>query len=1183
MSERPPHEDNRRHGPLEKPPTAVYTFAIVATLAALAAMVALDSLTEGPAYVLLVGAVAVTVWYGGFQAGALVVALGWSVSLAGFVGEAVFDMAWEDELVRWAVSLVVALAVVWVSYVLRRGHERAATAATRAEASMVELANLQELASALSAALTPEDVTHALLERAPALLGASTAEVGLVQGDEVLLAAPSRAAPSTDTLGEGPRLALDSRAPIVRAVVLGAPVVVRGRAVLEEQHRDGPPLERTGKSALAVPLRAAGRVVGALSVLFDREDGVTPDVEAISRIVADLGGQALERARLYELERESRQALDRVLQIAPRFHADSVQEVVREICRGARTTFGSDLGVLWRVAGTRLELMCADPEHEALQQGVTASLEDFPRLREAIERRSVSFVPDVQETSYREGLELVRRLEIHSSLRTPVVIGDEPQLLLAVSWQNVISEPDAPTVVAARRFADQAGLALEQLERRRAEADAALRQDETRRLQEVTAALSFAATTTDVSDVCLKHALEAVGAEAGFVVLTRPEGVVVDLVTSHGYSDSQLKRWRGFDLDADVPFARAISSGEPVWASREDVAAFAHAEELGEMSWATLPLRTGAGVRGALHLAFRSPRELSDAERRWLQAAVSQCAQALERSRLFDDEQLQRRRLQQLQGMTAALSNALTRSDVAEIVVHEVSGAVGASGAAVAVVADDQSLRTLAWRGYAGDAVGPLLEAPLDAPTPGSRAIKRRESLFFGSRDELRSAFPLAADELDTLGHSAFLFVPLVAGRQPYGLLVVTWVTVHAMSEEELQLIETLAGQAAQALDRAMRFESEQTIAETLQRSVLPVSLPRVPGVELAARYLPGTAGLDVGGDWFDAVSLPDGRLGLVVGDVVGKGVQAAASMGQLRNSLRAFALERTKPASTVSRLNRLVEDGLETAFATVVYVVIDPAGGVCRYTSAGHPPPVVAYPDGRVELLENGRGLPLGTMTDAEYGQETVELPVGSVLLLYTDGLIERRSRSLDEGLDLLRAAVGDGPREPEQLVEHVLQRLVGDEVRADDVALLAARILAVAPQPLELRVPRSLDSLGLVRDAFRAWLEGTPLPSADAREVVLAVWEGCANAIEHATDPAGDSVLVTARLSDEKVTVVIEDSGRWMEPSDRSDRGLGLRLMRETMSSVVVETGPAGTRVTLERELAAAERLDAVSDSSL
>ena len=176
------------------------------------------------------------------------------------------------------------------------------------------------------------------------------------------------------------------------------------------------------------------------------------------------------------------------------------------------------------------------------------------------------------------------------------------------------------------------------------------------------------------------------------------------------------------------------------------------------------------------------------------------------------------------------------------------------------------------------------------------------------------------------------------------------------------RIVEALAGQAALALDRARRFESEQAIVETLQRSVLPVSLPRVDGVQMAARYLPGSVQFDVGGDWFDAISLPDGKLGLVVGDVVGKGVQAAASMSQLRNAIRAFSVERLKPSSTLARLNRLANDVLDTAFATVVYLVLDPANGVCRLASAGHPPPIVAYPDGRIELLEGGRGLPLGT-----------------------------------------------------------------------------------------------------------------------------------------------------------------------------------------------------------------------------
>ena len=253
----------------------------------------------------------------------------------------------------------------------------------------------------------------------------------------------------------------------------------------------------------------------------------------------------------------------------------------------------------------------------------------------------------------------------------------------------------------------------------------------------------------------------------------------------------------------------------------------------------------------------------------------------------------------------------------------------------------------------------------------------------------------------------------------------------------------------------------------TLQRSVLPASLPRIEGAQLAARYLPGTAELDVGGDWFDAIPLADGRLGLVVGDVVGKGVEAAAAMAQLRNGLRAFSLDPLKPASALARLNRLAGESLETTFATLVYAVIDPRKRICRIASAGHPPPIVAFADGRVELIEGGRGLPLGVGPDTRYRQTTVELPTGSVLLLYSDGLVERRGHSIDEGLTRVTEAVSDGPRHPEQLVEHIVERLVGSTERGDDIALLAFRLLAIAPEPLDLRVPSDVGALGLVRDS--------------------------------------------------------------------------------------------------------------------
>jgi serine phosphatase RsbU (regulator of sigma subunit)/anti-sigma regulatory factor (Ser/Thr protein kinase) len=1165
-------DDAATYGLARRNPIARYGFATVAALVSFLAMLVFVPAIDEPLYALLVGAVAVTVWWGGLLPGVLAVAIGWSLSYVVFVGDPEeIDTGTEEELLRWGAAALVGAGVVWVSIVMRRGRERAAVAVGEAVASVRTMTDLQQLASALSAAVSPTDVAHALIERTPRLLGARGGALGLIEGEDLVIVDPEGV--ELQTHAPGFRLPLSTRAPITTAAREGLPLRVRDRETFESAYPDGAALTLYAQGAIAVPVRnATGDVVGSMSFLFDDPDEAGEDADAIAGIAADLGGQALERARLYTRESESRRALDRIVQVAPRFYTDSAESASMAICAEARTTFGADVTVLWRRHGDQLELVGSDPVLEPLVPGMRASLEDFPRLLDAVETLEISFVSDVQQEALGAGLERTRVLGLHSSLRVPIAVGGgEAELVLIVSWTRVLSDPDPSTFLLLQRFADQAGFALEQVERRRAQAEAAHRAEETRRLQEITAALSLASTATDVSDTCLEHALAAVGAEAGFVVLSRPEGVTVDVVSSTGYADEEIAAWGRYPLDSAVPFARAIATGEGVWAlSPEDMAAFAVDDRALDVGWAAIPLRTAAGVRGALHLSFRTPRELTESERRWLQTVVSQCAQALERSRLFDAEQELRHRSERLQSMTAALSNSLTPGDVSAVVVDEIGAAVGADATALATVVEERGLvKVLASRGYAKEQLESWLEQSLDEPTPWNRVVRRRVSAFFETLDSLRNEFPEVADAVAVTGHESFLFVPLVAGRRPNGLVVMSWAEPVDFAAEERRYVEALAGQAAQALDRASTFETEQTIAETLQRSVLPVSLPRVEGVQIAARYLPGTTELDVGGDWFDAMLLPDGRLGLVVGDVVGKGVQAAATMAQLRNALRAYSLERMKPSSTVARLNRLAEEVVETTFATMVYVVLDPERGVCRFTSAGHPPPLVAYPDGGVVLLEGGRGLPLGAGSDTVYCQDVVELPAGSVLVLYTDGLVERRGRPIDDGFERLRDAARTGPRDPEQLVEHILEHLVGGEERGDDIALLAVRLLTVAPRALHLRIPSEVDSLDLVRDAVRVWLQGTALPRADAHDVVLATWEACANSIEHALDPADAYVDIRAELTDGVVRMSVENTGGWTPTADQVDRGLGLGLIQAAMSSVDIDSDGTRTRVTFEKAL--------------
>ena len=285
------------------------------------------------------------------------------------------------------------------------------------------------------------------------------------------------------------------------------------------------------------------RPYGVVEFLYDRENAVDDELAAVAATIATLAEQALERSRLYDRERETRTALDRILQVAPRFYADSADEVTTAICREARTTFGADYGVLWRIDDGELELVRSDPPRDEWPRGLRVPLRDFPGLQEAVEDLGVSFVPDVLAEARDDGLERVRQLGIRSSLRSPIAIGGRAELILVVSWQTTVDEPDQTTIAIIRRFADQAGLAIGQLERRRAEAEAAARADETQRLQEVTSALSLAASRADVSDTCLTHALRLVGAEAGFVVLTGAGGTSVQMVSNVGYSEDALEAW----------------------------------------------------------------------------------------------------------------------------------------------------------------------------------------------------------------------------------------------------------------------------------------------------------------------------------------------------------------------------------------------------------------------------------------------------------------------------------------------------------------------------------------------------------------------------------------------------------------------------------------------------------------
>lgn len=262
-------------------------------------------------------------------------------------------------------------------------------------------------------------------------------------------------------------------------------------------------------------------------------------------------------------------------------------------------------------------------------------------------------------------------------------------------------------------------------------------------------------------------------------------------------------------------------------------------------------------------------------------------------------------------------------------------------------------------------------------------------------------------------------------------------------SDEDEALATQLARLGAQQLGTVGLFEREHVIATTLQASLLPTELPPIEGATVAARFRSGGAGVEVGGDWYDVFVLPEGLIGLVIGDVVGKGVRAAATMGQLRSTLRACLSITLDPAEALVHLDRqtMLIDGEN--FATVICATCDPRRGAVRWVSAGHPPPLLVRADRSTEFLEGHFAPPISTLVEAEYSVATCELRPGDTFVLYTDGLVERRGESIDSGMGDLSKLAASAPIEIEAFVDAVLACAENDE-RHDDVALLALQITA-------------------------------------------------------------------------------------------------------------------------------------------
>jgi anti-anti-sigma factor len=325
-----------------------------------------------------------------------------------------------------------------------------------------------------------------------------------------------------------------------------------------------------------------------------------------------------------------------------------------------------------------------------------------------------------------------------------------------------------------------------------------------------------------------------------------------------------------------------------------------------------------------------------------------------------------------------------------------------------------------------------------------------------------------------------------------------------------------------------------------------------------------------VSGDWYDVIPLPDGRVGIVIGDVVGRGIEAAATMSQLRTALRAYAVEGLEPAEVVGKLHRLVGHlgvGLST---TLTYLDLDPFTLEVRYVSAGHLPVLHAPADGAPRFLAGARSTPLGAAPgQTAVPQAQLILAPGDSLLLYTDGLVERRDASIDARMEQLRATVESAPDDLPALLEQLTKALTGGAVRTDDIALLALRAHGPPPDSFAVAIQGVAADLRALRCDLRSWLARMGARQSELNDVLIAVGEACSNAIEHADAGDDATIDVRAQLSGRDLTVSIGDRGIWRAATAPADRGHGLRLMRVLSHGMKVATAQNGTRVELRFRL--------------
>jgi GAF domain-containing protein/anti-sigma regulatory factor (Ser/Thr protein kinase) len=588
--------------------------------------------------------------------------------------------------------------------------------------------------------------------------------------------------------------------------------------------------------------------------------------------------------------------------------------------------------------------------------------------------------------------------------------------------------------------------------------------------------------------------------------------------------------------------------------------------EKGIRSLLGVPMLIEGQVTGVLHVGTLTPREFSEEDIELLRMAADRAALAIDHARLYLSERDARQRAERSASQLAALQEvsdaALAYMPLEELLtelLERISRILSSDTAAFLLL--DEASKTLVARAAKGieEEVEQGVRIPLGKGFAGRIAAERHPIYLPDVRhgDVLN---PILREK----GIRSLLGVPLIVEGRVTGVLHVGTLTPREFTAADTELLRSAADRAALAIDRARLYE-ERLVVEALQRTLLPESLPQIPGLELAARYQPARVGSGIGGDWYDVFPLVAGQVALVIGDVMGHGVAAAALMAQMRTALRAYALEGHEPVAVAERLNQLLVPLRPTSMTTLAYVVIDTEREVARMVSAGHPPPLLMTPGEPPRYLKVEGDPPLGVASGYRFTEHTFALPADSLLVLVTDGAIEERGEPLDTGLERLRALAAEVPNPP-ALCDAVTAR----PSHEDDLAIVALRVAAL-PEHFRSAWPADAGALRVLRQSLRRWLGKWGADDDEIYDITVAVQEASANAVEHAYAPGSAAFEVDARHEAGTITVVVHDHGQWRDARGGAQRGRGLPIMESLMESVDVERTESGTTVRLSRKLRA------------